>query len=272
MLFVTRIGPLEIGEAFHIYLGFTESGPLDPLPERSPDAALRHFAAEAKRHGETELRCDDSIGPAARLFGFKVGEAPEMVVALTGAMSFSLALGPKAQVHEHHEECFQFLMAARAFEEAEPWQLWSDAEPLVVRVTGAHARDYEACIMGAGRQIFGLALYEEPGSLALLRKYMTEGHPEKGRKLASIAVTFDPEPAFALKPLERAFGLYSVPCPMKVHPRKGAVAVSPMDLVALTATLDACAQLSPEHPVATGKATLLGRPVSARVEAPPVRQ
>ena len=53
--------------------------------------------------------------------------------------------------------------------------------------------------MGAGGQEFGLAVYDQPGSIRRVGEAVQRGRMEVASRVLATAVTFDAEPAWAAK-------------------------------------------------------------------------
>ena len=129
------------------------------------------------------------------------------------------------------------------------------------------AREYEACIMGAGGQEFGIALYEEKGAVKKLARLVDAGRMCDAANLGSLAVTLDDDPHWAAKAIGDAFGAECAPVPLRVsggRPRP----VDEEELVTLAAALCAIAGLDSDKLESGCDLLIAGARVSARVTAP----
>jgi len=77
-----------------------------------------------------------------------------------GDLAFALAR-PGGRVR-NIEVVENFLASVAVFCRSEPWRFWSDNDPIALTVSGV---EYEACIMGACGQEFGIALYGHKGAV-----------------------------------------------------------------------------------------------------------
>jgi len=101
----------------------------------------------------------------------------------------------------------------------------------------------EATVLGAGGQEFGLALYDLPGSVDRMIAAMDAGRVRKTRKIDSLAVTMDVEPAWVAAALQDAVGLPRVPVVMRLKARRVGHP-SPLELAQLVAALDGVTMLA----------------------------
>jgi hypothetical protein len=164
----------------------------------------------------------------------------------------------------------RFVEACAAFWSARPWELLESDDPVPVALTErGRTRKAEASVMGAAGQEFGVALYDEPGSIRRVAALVTEGRMKETRRVSALAVTFDEEPAWAATALDDAFGLPRLPVPIRVRKGQGGPATTE-ELLDAAALLEAVAELSgpddAEHAEVTVEAG--GRSISARVALP----
>src|SRR6266540_2658784 len=265
MLHVFRLGPLEVGgRNSYAYCGLDADGALIPPEITHTDA--KGLRALAKRYAGQPLRCEPDLAEAARPFGFEPAPLPETALLPRATLAYGLALGPMAG-RPKMDVLVRFLEACAAFWNARPWELMESGEPIPVTLTEkGRTRHAEASVMGAGGQEFGVALYDEPGSIQRVSALMAEGRMKETRHVSALAVTFDEEPAWAATALDAAFGLPRLPVPIRVRKGKGGPATTE-ELLDAAALLEAVAELAgpddAEHAEATVEAG--GRAITARV-------
>jgi len=218
MLHIFRLGPLEVGgRKAYAYCGLDGEGRLIPPELAYTDA--KGLGTLAKHHAGGPLRCEPQLADAARPFGFEPAPLPKAALLPRATLAFGLALGPLAG-HPELEVLVRFLAACAAFWNARPWELLGSEEPIPVTLTGdGRTRRAEASVMGAGGQEFGVALYDEPGSIERVAALVGEGRMKGAERVSALAVTFDEEPAWAATAIDDAFGLFRLPVPIRV--RKG---------------------------------------------------
>lgn len=268
MVHVFRLGPLEIGgRNSFAFCGIDAEGRL--IPPEITSTAAEGLAALAKRHAGLPLRCEPELAEAARPLGFEPAPLPESALLPRATLAYGLALGPMAG-RPQLDVLVRFLEACAAFWDARPWELIESDEAVPVTLTEqGRARHGEASIMGAGGQEFGVALYDEPGSIHRVAALVAAGRMNETRRVSALAVTFDEEPAWAARALEDAFGLSRLPVPMRV--RKGkAVAPTTEELVDAAVLLEAVAELAGPDDAEHAEVTIetAGRTISARVALP----
>lgn len=237
MLYAFKLGPIHTGDGETTgFFAMTEDRALEPRFGRAA-TALREFA---QLGAGAELRCEASLAKVGKPFGFVAASAPEWAAEPRALLAFGLALGGAAPAP--NGPIVDFLDATAAFIRAAPWRYWDNGHVIDVCVTrDAKSTAYEGCIMGAGGLEFGLALYPEKGSIARLNRIRS---PRDARKIESIAVTMDDEPAWAVAALEEAFGLDGVPVPIRLAKGRSGPA-RPDDLATLVIAMRAIAELRP---------------------------
>jgi len=241
MLYAFKLGPIETGDGFFTtYVGMTPDEAFQPTFADRPTDALRSIAERAKGH---ELRCEPSLARAGKAVGFEPAKAPDWVALPRATLAFGLALG-NSGAKLIGAPIPEFLAASAAFMKARPWRHWDNGDIVDVRVTGLRDKQYEASIMGAGGQEYGIALYEEKGAIEKLSRLHDEGRVPEAVTIRSIAVTMNDEPLWAIKAVKEAFGLARLPVPMKVA-RGAPGPVDAIDLATLATALMATAQLTP---------------------------
>jgi hypothetical protein len=269
MVHVFRIGPFRVGkrDAF-AYAAVDERGAM-----LQPEVAHRDeegLSAIARRHSGVALRCEPALASAARPFGFEPAELPPAALVPRAILAFGLGLGLGGAGRPDLEVLTRFFEACAAYWRARPWQLIDSDEAIRVElVQGSRRRLAEASVLGAGGEEFGLAVYDEPGSIRRVAEAMDRGEPHAAARVLATAVTFDDEPAWAARTFEDAFDLPRFPVPLRIRKGKPAPAGSD-DLPLLTAVLEALVELAGSGELAPGEATVNagGAVVSARVSLP----
>jgi hypothetical protein len=268
MVHVFRLGPLEVGgRKAYAYCGVDADGALIPPEITHTDA--KGLGALAKRYAGQPIRCEPDLAEAAQPFGFEPAPLPEAALLPRATLAYGLALGPMAG-RPQLDVLIRFLEACAAFWSARPWELFGSDDPVPVALTErGRVRKAEASVMGAAGQEFGVALYDEPGSIHRVAALVTAGRMKETRGVSALAVRFDEEPAWAATALDAAFGLPRLPVPIRVRKGKGGPATTE-ELLDAAALLEAVAELSgpdgAEHAEVTVEAG--GRAITARVALP----
>jgi len=261
MLYAIKLGPIETGEGrTSAYVGFTETHALPSVLAGRDKDGLEQLARQAQGH---DLCCERSLSRAGKPLGFAPAPIPDRARFGRATLAFALA-GPGPSRIRNLEAVENFLASVAVFCRAAPWRFWCDNDPLVVSVSG---NEYEACIMGAGGQEYGVALYEERGAVKKLARLVDAGRMRDAANLGSLAVTIDDEPRWAAKAIGDAFGAECVPVPLRAsggRPRP----VEVEEMVTLAVALRAIGGLDANHLEATCDLLISGSHVSARVTAP----
>lgn len=267
MLYACKLGPIRTMQgSFVAFFGFTEAGIVPPVIGKIADqeglaGLLQHV------HGERDLCCESNLAKAGRRLGFKSAPIPEWVASARAGLAFGLSLGDLGGEAGIPAVVDGFILAAKRFWIAQPWEHWTDADIFEVVATGSVAHTFEASIMGAGGQTYGIALYPGKGTYARLRSLMEAGREREARDVDSFAVTFDHEPQWVADAINDGFGLPVVPGPMNIvggRPKP----VTPKMLVLLSAVLDAAAVLSPATPSAEAHAVHDALAITVKVTPP----
>ncbi|WP_242392672.1 SEC-C metal-binding domain-containing protein [Anaeromyxobacter oryzisoli] len=268
MVHVFRLGPFEVGGRKSYAYGGLESNGRPIAPELAHTDA-KGLGAIAKRYAGQRLRCEPDLAEAARPFGFEPAPLPEPVFLPRATLAYGLALGPMAGRPEM-DVLVRFLGACAMFWNACPWELMESEEPIVVTLTeSGRTRRAEASVMGAGGQEFGIALYDEPGSIHRVATLVSEGRMKETRNVSALAVTFDEEPAWAAAALDDEFGLPRLPVPIRVRKGQGGPATTP-ELLDAAALLEAVAELCSPNDADQAEITAEagGRTITVRVSLP----
>lgn len=268
MVHVFRLGPFKAGgRDAYAFAGVDESGALvRPEVAHTDQAGL---SAIASRCGGP-LRCEPALAAAGKDFGFEPAELPEAAHRPRAMLTFSLALGLSPEVGRSGLGVMERLFeACAAFWKAAPWEFIGSDEPIRVSLSNGRARTAEASVLGAGGEEFGLALYDEPDSIQRVAEAVGAGRMEAAARVASTAVTFDSEPAWAAKVFEDALGLPRLPVPLRIRNGKASPA-KVEELRGLVAVLEAVTALARSDDLEPSVATVQvgGVKVTARVALP----
>lgn len=260
-LFAVKLGPVETGEgSASIYIGFMDEGALPPVTATDDSVGLAKLAAQVQAGA---LECERALGLAGRPAGFKPADTPEALLVPRATLAFMLAIGPLGASIRNYPAIEELLRASSQFFRKKPWRHFENLDLVRIALGGEAHGEFEASIMGAGGQEFGIALYEGEGGLERAAVAMEAGY---STTLESLAVTMDPEPEWAAEAIEDAYGLCRVPMPLRV--RKGrARPAGGDDILALAVALDAAAQLSPRRLKSTRKIVVEGRTFTATADA-----
>lgn len=190
-----------------LYMGILDGRLLPTSPARNADGALATFRKQVPPG--TRLCCLPELEAASKKNGFEVVQPTIQILAIRALVAVILAHpGRSLPVGG---EMYPLLHAAAAFWEERPWERLPAAPPIAVEITGSFAMKFEAAVMGAGGQEFGLALYSKAGSIAKLAKVIDRGRPDLAMNMDTIGITFDPDPAFVIGPIREFCGLSMVP-------------------------------------------------------------
>jgi hypothetical protein len=77
-----------------------------------------------------------------------------------------------------------FLASVTLFCHSAPWRFWCDNDPLALTLSGI---EYEACIMGAGGQEYGIALYDQKGAVKKIAQLIDANRMQDAAALGSLA-------------------------------------------------------------------------------------
>ena len=265
MLYALKLGPIETGEGdCFAYLGLTEEMAMPPEMAKRDVDGLRRLLKQGKGH---ELRCEPRLAKAGKKFGFSSSPMPDWVREGRGFLSYGISLGPYGEYIEDKRQIFPFLSAMAKFMEAEPWQWWGSSNGLTVFVMGSAGKKYEGCIMGAGGQEFGLALYENQGAIERIEAAVDAGDFKAAAKESCIIVTLNFEPEWAVEAVHSAYGTKGIPLPMKLAKGKP-TSIDPASLATLSAALEAAALLTPKNLTATVEVPLEHGRIRVTVVAP----
>jgi hypothetical protein len=242
MIHAFLLGPVETGQgSAWCVAGVTPDGDMvSPELRSSPEKALEAFA---KRGGGQEIVCEPALAELAGPLGLRCGKLTQEALPARAALAYLLSRGPMAG-KPPPDALFRLFHSCAAFLKARPWErVDSDtALPTVVTID-ARRSAREVSILGGGGEEFGVAIYDQPGSIQRVLAAMEAGRPEDGRHVDSLSVTLDEEPEWAVEALDAAFGLGRLPFPVRLRRGRPSPA-STEELLQLAAVLDAVVKLT----------------------------
>lgn len=211
-MFALRIGPIETGDGpIRIYIGGEDDGSItQPIVVKSDAEGLRRLA----KAGTAPLLCDKSLALAGRAHGFTVAEPPSWLLQLRAGLAVAMSQTQSLR-RVAPPAVLALLEASVEYWRAEPWRHVDSNDVLLARLRSPEERTFEASILGSAGMEYGLALYDNLGTMAEIRR--SRGKPAAAKKLHSIAVTYDPGPEFVLDALEGVFDVGGAPVPMRVQ-------------------------------------------------------
>nr|MBA3817702.1 hypothetical protein [Deltaproteobacteria bacterium] len=130
-------------------------------------------------------------------------------------------------------------------------------------VTPGHpARQLEGCVLGAGGEELGLALYDAPGSLERVTQAIEHKRPADARAIDAYGFTIDRGPSRVTEAVAAAYGTALAIVPLRL--RGGLVRiVSADDLAVMASAAGAAAHLTSEHREHTVTLTIEDVPITA---------
>ena len=233
-----KIGPFSLDrENTHAYVAFGDGG-IDLVVEGSDDKGL---AALRRKCGQEPLVCERALAHVAGAQGLKLAELPPHVRAIKAALAVCLEHGPTLET-VGPALILELIDAAVAFEAAEPWHVFEPDEPLSIRID-ATGREFEGCVLGAGGEEFGLALYHQAGSIDRVHTFVQEGRPEAGRSIACTTMLLAYDSSCSVEAVRGMTGVELAPLVFHIT-RGGPRAAGPDDVAVLVAGLRAVTALA----------------------------
>jgi len=231
-----QLGPVPTsqGDAW-IVCGLDEGGlALRPCSAATRGKALR--AALKELDPAAAVRCEPALADLAGPLGLAVAPLDPDSLELRAVLAFSLACGQVAP-DPNPAVAAPFFEACRHFWKQRPWEAMVSDVPmeLELRVDGERVLR-EVSVMGAAGEVFGLALYDLPGSMDRLLAASDRRDRAAARRIDNLSVSFDEEPRWAAAAWKDAFGDPRVPRTMRLR-RGKPVAPTRRELAELTAAL-----------------------------------
>ena len=207
-LYALSLGPIPTGTGQGmIYVGLFDGELIPCSATNDTDAALM----ELRRHVPpgTRLQCLPELAMAGARHGYASCKPTDEVLGVRAQLAFVLAhsqVPPRAA-----GELYLLIKAAAAYWAARPWERLPADVPIEVVISGATRATYEAAVMGAASEEYGLALYPKAGSIAKIAAAVDSGRFERVAKIDSVSLTYDEGPRFAAVAIEAWCGLPVVP-------------------------------------------------------------
>ncbi len=199
MLHAFKLGPLPVGKGkVSVYAAVGPDGLLPLAFERSDGEGLRALLRAA---GGKPLRCEPALSSAAAKVGLATEDLPREALLARAGVATALAGGPSDTAGAAATNLL--LDAFARFWRARPWTRFDGDSPVSVTLaTGGRTEIREASVMSMGGGQFGLALHDEPGSVARLLRLAETGTADEALRISSVAVSLDDEPAWAVRAVE----------------------------------------------------------------------
>ncbi len=241
-LYAMSLGPIPTGKGYGtIFMGMFDGKLVPSDVTNDADAALA--AMRLKVPTGTPLQCAPELALAGARHGFVATPPGDEVLGVRAQLAFVLAhaqLQPRAS-----GELFPMIQAAAAFWAARAWERLPADVAIEVTVTGAVRGTFEAAVMGAAGEEYGLALYPKPGSIAKIAAAVDAGRPDLAANVDAVSLTYEDSPGFAVRAIEAWCGLPMVPVAFGMRggrPRP----LEPADALALAVTLYATSHMRGE--------------------------
>lgn len=236
-LYALSLGPIPTGDGNGmIFMGMFNGKLVPSAVTTDADAALGAMRRQVP--AGTRLQCLPELASAGAKHGYVATEPDGEVLGVRAQLAFVLShpqLQPRAS-----GELFPMIQAAAAFWAARAWERLPSDVPIEVEVSGTVRGRFEAAVMGAAGEEFGLALYPKPGSVAKIAAAVDAGRPHLVAEIESVSLTYDDSPAFAARAIEAWCGLPMVPIAFGLR-RGRPRPIEAADALALAVTLHAMA-------------------------------
>lgn len=262
VIFALRLGevPVDRERAF-IYLAINERGMMSAVVEADDDAALREIVVAA---GGREVVCEEVLRPAARRLGLSVRPLPRWALGPRADLATVLHLGEDRIERDALPAVPAALRAAGELVCHQPWSWLRNVDVIDFEITspGRAPRHFEGCVMGAGGQEYGVALYDEPGSLERLAKASLAGPRGRAHAIDAHGFTIDGGPAWVADAVAAAYGTALVIVPIRV--RAGRMRATTVDeLTVMASAAAAAAHLTPVYREHTATIIVVQAPTTA---------
>ncbi len=233
-----KIGPLPLDRgSAHAYVAFGDSG-LEAAVERSDEDGI---ATLRRKCGREPLVCERALARVAAAQGLSVAELPREVLGIKAALAVTFDHGPTLEA-VGPELVLELIGAAVAFAAAEPWNVFEPEEALSIRIDSPQ-RELEGCVLGAGGEEFGLALYHQRGSIDRVGSLVAQGRPELARSVACTTMLLVRDSACSVDAVRALTGAEVAPLVFHIA-RGGPRAAGPHDVAILVAGLRAVTALA----------------------------
>ena len=264
MIYALRLGevPVNGGRAF-THVAIDEHGVMAPVVGADDDAALRELVASA---GGREVVCEEALQATAHRLGLRVQAPPRWALGPRADLATVLHLGESRIERDALAAVAPALRAAGELLCHQPWS-WlgnTDVVDFEIASAGRAPRHFEGCVMGAGGQEYGVALYDEPGTLARLATASEAASRGHAPAIDAYGFTIDAGPAWVADAVAAAYGIGLVIVPIRVRGGRMS-ATTADDLTVMASAAAAAAHLTPVYREHT--ATIVVGPVATTATA-----
>lgn len=241
-LYALSLGPIPTGNGYGtIFMGMFDGKLVPSDVTNDAEAALGDI--RRKVPAGTRLQCAPELALAGAKHGFAATPPDDEVLGVRAQLAFVLAhpqLQPRAS-----GELFPMIKAAGAFWAARAWERLPGDVAIEVTVTGAVRGTFEAAVMGAAGEEYGLALYPKRGSIAKIAAAVDAGRPDVAAQVDAVSLTYEDSPGFAVRAIEAWCGLPMVPVAFGMRGGRRRP-LEPADALALAVTLHAMSLMKGE--------------------------
>jgi len=269
VIYALRLGEVPVDSGLAItYAVIDEQGMMTPVIAANDDAALREIVSTA---GGRDVVCEEALQPAARRLGLRAQALPRWTLGPRADLATIVRLGKNRIEGQALAAVAPALRAAGELVCHQPWS-WLrniDVVDFEIASPGHATRRFEGCVMGAGGQEYGVALYDEPGSLDRLADASHAGRRGQPHAIDAYGFTIDGGPVWVADAVGAAYGIRLVIVPIRVRGGRMRAATAD-DLTVMACAAAAAAHLTPvyrEHS-ATIVVGDVATTATARVRAP----
>lgn len=246
MIYALRLGgvPVDGGRAA-TYVAIDEDGMMTPVVGANDEAALREIVASA---GGRDVVCEEALQAAARRLGLRVQELPRWALGARADLATVFRLGESRIERDALAAVAPALRAAGELLCHQPWSWLRNADVVDFEIasSGCAARHFEGCVMGAGGQEYGVALYDEPGTLDRLAKASQAVPRGHAPAIDAYGFTIDGGPAWVADAVAAAYGIRLLIVPIRVRGGRMRAATAD-DLTVMASAAAAAAHLTPVY-------------------------
>jgi hypothetical protein len=271
VIYALRLGEVLVDSrpAIIYYAAIDEHGMRTPVVAANDDAALREITAAA---GGREVVCEEALQSAAQRLGLRAQALPRWTLGPRADLATVVRLGENRIEGEALAAVGPALRAAGELVCHQPWSWLRNADVVDFEIAspGRATRRFEGCVMGGGGQEYGVALYDEPGSLDRLAKASQPGRPDRARAIDAYGFTIDGGPAWVADAVAAAYGIRLVIVPIRV--RSGHMrAATADDLTVMASAAAAAAHLTPAYREHAATIVIADVPTTATARVRPLR-
>lgn len=239
MRYLMKVGPLQLKAGkTNAYLLVGPSG-MDVAMAASDAVGVQTLKGRA---GSGPITCEERLSSAAEKKGLLTGRPPEQALAMKAAFAVTLEHGPLLQKVQNVELILDLIMATVDFERAAPWTDILGDEAIALTVDAPEVT-YEGCVMGQLGETFGLAVYDERGSIARMVKLSQHGQQPDGMAFDTMSVVLERESSFVADAVEEWTGVRVAPVLVRIK-RGDSAPLNEVEVSTLVACLRAVVSLT----------------------------